>query len=91
MSWQALGVIQPFSASLPSIANRFAAAQLWFAATGNQLLRLHKKLDFADTAPPKLHIVAKHRDFAMALVGMDLPLDRMHIGDGGVSQDICAR
>ena len=60
------------------------AAQLRKTAAGDQLLRLHEELDLADTAATKLHIVTAHGDLAMALVRMDLPFDRVNIGNRGI-------
>ena len=58
-----------------------AAAQFREAAAGDQLLRLDEELDLADAAAPELDVVALDRDLAMALVRMDLALDRMDVGD----------
>ena len=48
----------------------------------DQLLGLNEEFDFANPAASQFHIVAAHGDFAMSLVGMDLPLDGMDILDG---------
>ena len=60
---------------------RVAAAQLVMAAAGDELLGLHEKLDLADAAAAELDVVALDRDLAMAAIGMDLPLHRVHVGD----------
>src|SRR5690606_29896525 len=54
------------------------------AATGDELLGLNEELDLADAAPAKLDVVALHRDLAMPLVGMDLALDGMDVGNGRI-------
>ena len=59
-----------------------AAAQLRIAAAGDELLGLHEELDLTDAAAAELDVVAKDRDRAMALHGMDLALQRLHVGDG---------
>ena len=61
-----------------------AAAQLRHAAAGDQLLGLHEELDLADAAAPELDVVALDRDGAVTLVHVDLPLDRMDVGDGRI-------
>ena len=62
---------------------RLAAAQLRMAAAGDQLLRLHEELDLADAAAAELDVVALDRDLAVAAIGVDLPLHRVHVGDRG--------
>ena len=52
-------------------------------ASGDQLLRLHEEFDLADAAAPKLEVMTLDRDLAMALIGMDLLLHRLHVDDGG--------
>lgn len=61
-----------------------AATKCRHPATGDQLLCLREELDLADAAATELDVVALDRDRAMPLVGMDLALDGMNIGDGGV-------
>ena len=61
-----------------------AAAQFVVAAAGDQLLGLREELDLANAAAAELDVVALDRDFAVAAIGMDLPLHLMHIGDGRV-------
>ena len=51
------------------------------AAAGDQLLRLGKELDLANAAPTELDVVTLDRDRPVSLVDMDLPLDRMDVGD----------
>ena len=63
---------------------RARAAQMRTPAAKNQLLRLDEELDLADAATPQLDVMARHLDFGMAAHGMNLPLHRMHIGDGGI-------
>jgi hypothetical protein len=58
-----------------------ARAQHRHAAAGDQLLRLGEELDLADAAAPELDVVALDRDGAVALVRMDLALDRMDVGN----------
>ena len=52
-------------------------------AAGDQLLGLHEELDLADAAAAELDVVALDGDLAMALVGVDLPLHRVDVGDRG--------
>ncbi len=66
------------------MATVLAAAQFGVAAAGDELLRLHEKLDLADAAAAELDVVALDRDLAMAAIGMDLPLHLVHVGDGRV-------
>ena len=61
--------------------HRRAAAQFGEPPAGDELLRLDEELDLADAATSELDVVAPYRDLAMALVGMDLALDRMDVGD----------
>ena len=61
-----------------------AAAQLAVTAAGNQLLGLHEKLDLADAATAELDVMALDGDFAVAAIGVDLLLHRVHVGDGRV-------
>ena len=65
---------------------RLPAAQIDIAAAGDELLRLHEELDLADAATAQLDVVAGDGDLAMPLVGVNLPLDRMDVADGGVIQ-----
>ena len=51
------------------------------AAAGDQLLGLHEELDLADAAAPELDVVARDRDLAVALMGMDPPLHGVDVGD----------
>ncbi|MNV16234.1 hypothetical protein D3C71_1069890 [compost metagenome] len=51
------------------------------AAAGDELLRLGEELDLADAAAPEFDIMTLHRNRAMALMGVDLPLDGMNIGN----------
>ena len=53
-------------------------------AAGDQLLGLREEFDLADAAAAKLDVVAFDRDLAVAAVGVDLALHRVHVGDGGV-------
>src|SRR5579862_5909152 len=64
--------------------HRLATAQLAVAAAGDELLGLGEELDLADAAAAKLDVMALDRDLAMAAIGVDLLLHRMHVGDGGV-------
>ena len=57
------------------------AAQLGDASAGDQLLGLGEELHLADAAASQLDVVSCDRDPAMALVDMDLPLDRVHVGN----------
>ncbi len=56
------------------------------AAAQDQLLGLGEEFDLANAAAPQLDIVARHRDLAMADMGMNLPLDGLDILDGGEIQ-----
>ena len=69
-----------------AVQHRLGGAQPQFLhpPAGDQLLRLDEELDFPDAAPTKLDIVAFDGDLAMSLMGMDLPLDRMDIGNGRI-------
>ena len=61
-----------------------AAAQIAVPAAGDELLRLHEKLDFADAAAAQLDIVTFDRDLAVPAIGMDLPLHFVNVGNGRV-------
>ena len=50
-------------------------------AAGDQLLGLREELDLADAAAAELDVVALDRDLALAAIGLDLPLDRVDVGD----------
>ena len=50
-------------------------------AARDQLLRLREKLDLANAAAPELDVEPFDRDFAVALVSMDLPLHRVDVRD----------
>src|SRR6516225_752140 len=56
-------------------------AQLGTAPPGDQLLRLDKELDLADAATPELDIVPGDSDLLMAAIVVDLPLDRVDVGN----------
>ena len=62
---------------------RVAVAQRRVAAAGDQLLGLGEELDLADAAAADLDVVALDRDLAVAAIGVDLPLHRLHVGDRG--------
>ena len=47
------------------------------------MLGLGEELDLADAAAPELDVVARDGDAAEAAEGVDLPLHRVHVGDGG--------
>src|SRR5690606_33505693 len=51
-------------------------------SASDQLLSLNEKFDLSNTAATKLHIVTANGNIAIASMGMNLPLDRMHIGNG---------
>ena len=53
------------------------------AAAGDELLGLHEELDLADAAAAELDVVALDRDLAVTAIGVDLPLHRVDVGDGG--------
>ena len=61
-------------------------AQFWHPAAPYQLLSLRVELDLANAAATNLDVVAQQRDHLMPLMGIDLPLDRMNILDGGEIQ-----
>ena len=69
---------------------RIAVAQRRITPAGDQLLGLCEKFDLANAAAAKLDVMAFDRDLAMAAIGVDLPLHRMHVGDRRRSRDICA-
>ncbi len=52
-------------------------------AAPDQLLCLSEELDLANTAAPDLDVMSGDGHFTMTLDGMDLPLDRMNVLDGG--------
>ena len=58
-----------------------ACAQAAVPPAPDQLLGLGEELDLADAAPAELHVVTGDGDFAAAAMSVDLPLDRMDIGD----------
>ncbi len=62
---------------------RAVRAQRRIAAAEDQLLGLREELDLADAAAAQLDVVARHRDRAVAAMGMDLALDRMDVLDRG--------
>ena len=64
--------------------DRLAAAQFAVSAAGDELLGLGKKLDLADAAAAELDVMTLHCDLAVAAIGVDLLLHRVHVGDGGV-------
>ena len=59
-----------------------AAAEIVVAPTGNQLLRLHEKFDFANAAAAELYVVPGNGNDSMAAGGVDLALHRMNVVDG---------
>ena len=61
---------------------RAAATQVRIAATSDELLGLDEELDLADPSPAQFHIVPGDRNLAVALVHVDLALDRLDVGDG---------
>ena len=61
-------------------------AQVGMAPAQDQLLGLGEEFDLADAAAPQLDVVARHRDLAMADMGMDLALDGLDVLDGGEIQ-----
>src|SRR6185312_15392384 len=64
--------------------DRLPAAQIGVAPAGDELLSLDEELDLADAAAAELDIVALDRDLAMAAIGVNLLLHRVHVGDGRV-------
>jgi hypothetical protein len=58
------------------------AAQVRMAAAQDQLLGLDEELDLADAAAPQLQVRALGGQAVVHLVGVDLALDRMDVGDG---------
>src|SRR5688500_7420049 len=63
---------------------RAQTAERRVAAAGDQLLGLDEKFDLTNAAPAELDVVAGDGDCLMTTKIMDLPLDRMDVGDGGV-------
>ena len=61
-----------------------AAAELWVATSGDELLGLGEELDIADAAAAELDVVPFDRDGAVALIGMNAPLHCVDVGDGRV-------
>ena len=83
MSSRAARVDPAVGRQLVERGERIAVAQLRIAPAGDQLLGLREKLDLADAAAAELDVVAFDRDLAMAAIGVDLPLHRVHVGDRG--------
>ena len=75
------GVDPAVIAELVERGERIAVAQRRIAPAGDQLLGLREKLDLANAAAAELDVVALDRDLAMAAIGVDLPLHRVHVGD----------
>ena len=69
---------------LPEHVERARAAHRWAAAAEDELLGLDEELDLADAAAAELEVVARHRHQLVAARGVNLPLHRMDVGDGGV-------
>ncbi len=63
---------------------RAPRAQLHLPSAGDELLRLHEELDLADAAAPELDVVAGDGDAPEAAMGENLPLHRVHVGDGRI-------
>ena len=61
-------------------------AKLGHAPAGNQLLGLDEEFDLPNAAAAELDVVALDRNRPVALVGVDLPLDRVDVGDGRIIQ-----
>src|SRR5690606_37786308 len=58
----------------------FTPAEFRKAAACDELLGLDEEFDLTDTAAPQLDVVAVYGDFAMPLMRVNLPLDRVDIG-----------
>ena len=56
-------------------------AQARITPAQDQLLGLGEEFDLADAAAAQLDVVARHRDLAMAGMGVDLALDGMNVLD----------
>ena len=56
-------------------------AQFRAAPAEDQLLHLRKELDLAHAAPAQLYVEIRRVQFRMAAMGVDLPLDRMDVGN----------
>ena len=81
------GLVDPVVARQPvEGGERVAVAQVRVAPARDQLLGLRKKLDLANAAAADLDIVAFDRDLAVPAIDVDLPLHRLHVGDGGEIQ-----
>ena len=63
---------------------RARPAHLRPPAAENELLCLDEEFDLADAAAAELHVVARHDDAVVTAHGVDLPLHRVDVGDGGV-------
>ena len=63
-----------------------ARPQRRLAPAQDELLGLDEEFDLADPAAPKLEIGARRGQPIVHLVGVDLPLDRMDVGDSGKVQ-----
>ena len=63
-----------------------ADAQLGIAPTPDQLLRLGIKLDFTNTAATELYVMAGDRNLRTAVMGINLPFNRLNILNGGKIQ-----
>jgi hypothetical protein len=62
--------------------HRARAAQVRLAAAQDQLLGLDEELDLADAAPAQFEVRALGGQAVVDLVGVDLALDRVDVGDG---------
>src|SRR4029079_13072803 len=62
------------------------APQFRDATAPDQLLRLSEKLDLTNAAASELDVVAAHRNRSVALMGVDLALDRMNVADSSEIQ-----
>ena len=61
-------------------------SQLRDPTAPDQLLCLGEELDLANAAAPEFDVVASDRNRPMALMGVDLALDRMDVADRGEIQ-----
>src|SRR5262245_39239631 len=60
---------------------RRADAEVGLPATGDQLLCLREKFDLANATTAEFQVLARDCDRPDLVVGMDLPLHRVNVGD----------
>src|SRR6185436_14298832 len=84
--YAAMRVCAASSPIRPAWARAVSAPQFRDATAPDQLLRLSEKLDLTNAAASELDVVAAHRNRSVALMGVDLALDRMNVADSSEIQ-----